>query len=226
MGLCINNLIFIIRLILEKSNCKRLRSDPLYFKDQEVWETTDKYLILQSNRDAYDPANRYLFILVADKPKYKEERTKEALKNRGFLASRWPMSYIYTKFGKDMVYASFVLETKQHFDCKKEWIREEDIYDQIQDIEDDDCREFDDFLRFLPSENDPKVKKNTLIEIGRLGVRECFLNVPREKAIERYCKKEGIDPAEFEENNIDVNEIKFNDNFGAYDVFDGDCDEI
>ncbi len=61
--------------------------------------------------------------------------------------------------------------------------------------------------------------KNRLISIGWMGVKQCYLNVPREEAIRRYladCPNEG--PEVVAEGYIE--EFEFDDEFGAYAVWD------
>ena len=53
--------------------------------------------------------------------------------------------------------------------------------------------------------------------IGFIGIRKCYLNIKREEAIERYCISKEIELSDFNE---DVFEIKFNDEFGAYDLYE------
>ena len=53
--------------------------------------------------------------------------------------------------------------------------------------------------------------------IGCIGLRRCYVNIEKDKAIERYCKTEKINIEDFNE---DVFEIKFDDEFGAYDLYE------
>ena len=58
---------------------------------------------------------------------------------------------------------------------------------------------------------------NTLVVIGWTGCKKCYLNISREEAIERY--KEEDDFAEY----LDIGDIEvfnFDDEFGAYDVWE------
>lgn len=67
--------------------------------------------------------------------------------------------------------------------------------------------------------------EHTLIVIGWITDKRCYLDIGRAEAIMRY-KSGFTEPftdeewAEFEKNNID--EIKFEDEFCAYDVWDAD----
>lgn len=62
---------------------------------------------------------------------------------------------------------------------------------------------------------------NTLISIGYIGLKRCYLNLTEDEAIERYCKFENMTRNEFDENvNISVRIIQFDDEFSAYDVWD------
>jgi len=59
---------------------------------------------------------------------------------------------------------------------------------------------------------------NTLIVIGCLGIRKCYLNISKEEAIERYKKSEEIDELD-SETEEDIKEFQFEDEFNAYDVW-------
>jgi len=63
-------------------------------------------------------------------------------------------------------------------------------------------------------------KKNKLITIGYLGQKQCYLNLTEDEAIKRYCQSEGMSIEEFNENNIKINIIEFQDEFGSYDVYE------
>jgi len=65
--------------------------------------------------------------------------------------------------------------------------------------------------------------KNTLVVIGWLGMRQCYLNIPREEAIRRYCAARDDDPANIENNPEGlVDEFEFTDTFSAYDAYSSD----
>lgn len=57
-------------------------------------------------------------------------------------------------------------------------------------------------------------KPNTIISIGYLGYKRCYLNVPREEAIQRYMKSEG-DEERPSDNMID--EAQVSDEWCSYD---------
>jgi hypothetical protein len=64
--------------------------------------------------------------------------------------------------------------------------------------------------------------KNKLISIGWLGVKRCYLNVPREEAIRRYARDEydgnpGITDESLTKDRL-IEEFEFDDEFHAYDV--------
>jgi len=56
------------------------------------------------------------------------------------------------------------------------------------------------------------MKKNKLVVIGFMGSMQCYLNVAREEAIQRFCK-------ENQYLDVCVAEFEFDDQFGAYDVY-------
>lgn len=69
--------------------------------------------------------------------------------------------------------------------------------------------------------------KNKLVVVGWLGVKKCYLNVPREEAIDRYVKSElaGYEtPEQIQKMRKDVaamwtEEFEFDDEFSAYDAW-------
>jgi hypothetical protein len=62
---------------------------------------------------------------------------------------------------------------------------------------------------------------NKIISIGYTGIKQCYLNVDEETAIARYCKSEGYTLEEFNEDfDIDVDIIEFDDEFGAYSIWE------
>jgi len=65
------------------------------------------------------------------------------------------------------------------------------------------------------------VKKNKLICIGYTGLMRCYLNITESEAIQRYIKDENISEKQMEmDDDIQINHIEFNDEFGAYDVWE------
>jgi hypothetical protein len=62
--------------------------------------------------------------------------------------------------------------------------------------------------------------KNRIISIGYISNKRCYLNIDDDEAIERYCKSENITFEEFKNDNIPINTVVFDDEFGAYSVHD------
>lgn len=62
-------------------------------------------------------------------------------------------------------------------------------------------------------------ESNKVISIGYRGIKRCYLNIDRDKAVERYCKSENITLEEFIDNRIDVDIIEFEDEFSAYEIY-------
>ena len=62
---------------------------------------------------------------------------------------------------------------------------------------------------------------NKLVVIGRIGDKQCYLNVSREEAIERYCKSRNIttDLIKKEVDDEYTQEYTFDDEFTAYEVW-------
>jgi hypothetical protein len=60
--------------------------------------------------------------------------------------------------------------------------------------------------------------QHTLVAIGYHGSMQCYVDVPREEAIRRYCEAEGTVVLHGEY----VREFTFIDTFGAYDVWEPD----
>lgn len=58
--------------------------------------------------------------------------------------------------------------------------------------------------------------KHKLIVIGYLGLKRCYLDVPREAAIERWKRATGY---QYILESSNIVEIDFNDEFGTYDVW-------
>jgi len=60
-----------------------------------------------------------------------------------------------------------------------------------------------------------------MLEINNfIGLKRCYLNIEKEEAIERYCKYENITIKEFEENDITIDIVEFDDEFGAYNIYE------
>ena len=62
--------------------------------------------------------------------------------------------------------------------------------------------------------------KNKIISIGYIGVKRCYLNIDEEEAIKRYCNSENITRQKFDDDDISIDTIEFDDEFGAYSVWD------
>lgn len=62
---------------------------------------------------------------------------------------------------------------------------------------------------------------NTLIVIGYTGNKRCYVNVPRDEAIRRYCERESTiySPVTPEDIIQRVDEYVFDDELEAYDVW-------
>ena len=64
-------------------------------------------------------------------------------------------------------------------------------------------------------------KKNKLICIGYTGLMKCYLNITEREAIQRYIKEENISETQMEmDYYIQINHIEFDDEFGAYSVWE------
>jgi len=61
---------------------------------------------------------------------------------------------------------------------------------------------------------------NKLIVIGWIGIKKCYLNIEKEEAIERYMKSEEMTREEFDEAELSCDEVKFDDEFDAYDIWE------
>ena len=61
---------------------------------------------------------------------------------------------------------------------------------------------------------------NELIAIGHIGMKKCYLNITEELAIERYCNAENMSRLEFDEQDITISIIEFEDEFDAYEVWE------
>ena len=62
--------------------------------------------------------------------------------------------------------------------------------------------------------------KNKIISIGYLGIKRCYLNVDEHEAIKRYCNTENITIQQFYDDDISIDTVEFDDEFGAYSVWD------
>lgn len=60
---------------------------------------------------------------------------------------------------------------------------------------------------------------NKLISIGYIGLKKCYLNITEDVAIERYCKSENLTHQQFDDEDISVHIIDFNDEFSAYEIY-------
>lgn len=61
---------------------------------------------------------------------------------------------------------------------------------------------------------------NWIVSIGFTGIFNCYLNIDEDEAIRRYKKSENITDEEME--GITVNVIHFDEEFGAYEVWDNE----
>lgn len=63
-------------------------------------------------------------------------------------------------------------------------------------------------------------KRNRLVVIGYMGDKKCYLNMSDDQAIAKYCISEKISNEQFwDDENINIETIDFNDAFGAYGVY-------
>lgn len=60
---------------------------------------------------------------------------------------------------------------------------------------------------------------NKLIVIGYTSMMKCYLNIIREEAIQRYMKSEEMTREEFDEAGLRCDEVEFDDEFEAYDIW-------
>ena len=60
---------------------------------------------------------------------------------------------------------------------------------------------------------------NKLVVIGWIGCKYCYLNISEEDAINRYCISEEITSEEFNNNEPPIDILEFNDEFGAYAIY-------
>ena len=62
---------------------------------------------------------------------------------------------------------------------------------------------------------------NSIISIGYLGVKKCYLNIDKEDAISRYCKSENITRKDFDKDEpFVISDIRFNTEFAVYDIWE------
>ena len=59
---------------------------------------------------------------------------------------------------------------------------------------------------------------NKIISIGYLGIKRCYLNISKHAAINKYCKSENISIERFEVDDIPIDIIEFDDEFGTYSI--------
>lgn len=59
---------------------------------------------------------------------------------------------------------------------------------------------------------------NKLIVIGWMGIKKCYLNIPKEEAIERFCKENELTENDLNKYDL-INEYVFKDEFDAYDAW-------
>lgn len=66
------------------------------------------------------------------------------------------------------------------------------------------------------------MKANILIVIGWRGSKNCYLNMTKEEAIEKYCEADMLDKDLFFESEVPVEVISFDSVFEAYEVWESD----
>lgn len=69
-----------------------------------------------------------------------------------------------------------------------------------------------------------ELHENKIISIGHIGLKRCYLNVEQKEAIRRYCKSQGLTLQQFKEYDISIDIIEFDDEFGAYSIYEECCD--
>ena len=62
--------------------------------------------------------------------------------------------------------------------------------------------------------------KNKIIAIGFMSSYRCYLNITKSEAVLRYCDSEEMTLDCFMESNYRVDEIEFDDEFGAYEIWE------
>jgi len=60
---------------------------------------------------------------------------------------------------------------------------------------------------------------NKIIVIGYMSMMKCYLNVSKEEAIGRYIKSEDMTRDEFDDAGLRCDEVEFDDEFEAYDIW-------
>lgn len=61
---------------------------------------------------------------------------------------------------------------------------------------------------------------NWIVTIGFLGVKRCYLNIDEEEAKRRYKEYENCSDEDLE--NVDIEIINFDEEFGAYDIWENE----
>ena len=61
--------------------------------------------------------------------------------------------------------------------------------------------------------------KHTLIIIGWMGSKTCYLDVSKEEAIERYCKENNESLGNFKNFSIPLESFEITDKFWVYDIW-------
>lgn len=64
--------------------------------------------------------------------------------------------------------------------------------------------------------------KHTIVAIGILSAKRCYLDIPKEEAIERYRAEEKLDQLDWEgmEDTISIEEMDITDEFTVYDIWE------
>lgn len=65
--------------------------------------------------------------------------------------------------------------------------------------------------------------KNKIISIGWIGIKRCYLNISMNEALKRFAENENIsveEAKELIENNDILDIIEFDDEFGAYSIYE------
>lgn len=60
---------------------------------------------------------------------------------------------------------------------------------------------------------------NTIIEIGYLGMKRCYLNLTEEEAVKRYCESEDTPKEDVYADEL-IDTITFEDEFVAYSIWE------
>ncbi len=62
--------------------------------------------------------------------------------------------------------------------------------------------------------------KHTLVVIGKIGNRRCYLDVSRDEAVRRFCASEEVDIEDI--GGYRIREFAFDDEFAAYDAYEAE----